>query len=93
MGEHRALGTLQSGLSGAGCTVTLAVDCGSYQGAQPYYTVTRRGAGHRQRQRHTPDEARAQAYYLAFLRDVTDPQALAEAVAGLVTEPSTGRRS
>jgi len=73
---------LASGVSLAGRAVTLAVACGGYQGAQPYYAVTRYGPGaYVQQQRYTPHEARAQAYYAAFLRDVTDPQALAEAVA------------
>jgi hypothetical protein len=57
--------------------VTLAISCGGYDGAKPYFSVTR--WSNRRQERFTPLETRANWLYEAFLRDITDPQALAKA--------------
>ena len=62
------------GRSAAGRRVTLTLDCGSYFGAKPYYTVAyyQTNGTATQRQLYTPFEARARHYLAGMLRDVTD---------------------
>jgi hypothetical protein len=69
---------LQESKSLEGRRVTISRDCGSYSGAQPYFTVARwRPKGDKaQEERYTPFLARAEALYRAYLRDETDPEQL-----------------
>jgi hypothetical protein len=87
--------------SKAGRTVRLTLDRGSYQGAQPYYTVAYlKPSGQPQVLRYTPFRARAGWLFDRFCEDVTDPAKLAdktalpasETVANPVRRPCGGHR-
>jgi hypothetical protein len=72
-------GLLRHGVSKAGRTICLSLDCGGYEGAGPYYTVAYLRLDGRRCQvvRYTPFRNRGEWLFERFCEDVIDPAALA----------------
>jgi hypothetical protein len=71
---------LREAVSLAGHPIQLTLDCGTYQGSRPYYTVARLQSDGRVSRivRYTPFLDRAKFLFEQFRQDITDPAGLAE---------------
>ncbi len=72
-------GVLREAISGHGRLVRLSLDCGAYEGAQPYFTVAyfQRDRRRPQVARYTPFRARAEWIFERLCQDLTAPRELA----------------
>ena len=71
-------GVIREGVSKGGRAVRLSLDCGTYEGARPYYTVAylRQDGRKPQVARYTPFRDRAEWLFERFCQDVIDPTEL-----------------
>ena len=73
------MGVLREAISGHGRLVRMSLDCGAYDGAEPYFTVIyfQRDRRRPQLARYTPFRDRAEWIFERLCQDMTAPGELA----------------